>query len=144
MKKARGRIQCAQKTALAVVLVLLMGLTGCTKGSYIAVRSYENNTPVSMSMRYEKFSGKKSKTISLDTPSEVFVAVITESGSLNLSITDAEGNSFYTGKDLPSSSFSVSLGKPGKYTIKVEAKDHKGSYDISWDTANEAEKAPFT
>lgn len=90
-----------------------------------------------MSMSYEKFSGSKSKTISLDEPSNVSVVVSTESGTLDLSITDKDGNSYYNGINIPSSAFSVSLDKSGKYDITVSADNHKGSYDISWDNMDE-------
>lgn len=122
-----------RRIALAAVFVLIILTAGCTRGSFITIKSHENNTPTSIAMSYENFSGSKSKTISLDEPSDVSVIVSTESGSLCLSITDKDGNSYYKGIDIPSSSFHVSLDKQGKYVITVTADNHKGSYDISWD-----------
>jgi hypothetical protein len=122
-----------KKIAVAVGFILIILLAGCTRGSFITIKSHENNTPTSMAMSYEKFSGFKSKTISLDEPSDVSVVISTESGSFDLSIIDKDGNSYYEGTDIPSSSFRVSLDKQGKYEITVTADNHKGSYDISWD-----------
>ncbi|NLJ30288.1 MAG: hypothetical protein GX424_01560 [Clostridiales bacterium] len=122
-----------KKITLAVGLTLIILMAGCTRGSFITIKSHENNTPTSMSMSYEKFSGSKLKTISLDEPSDVSVVVSTESGSLDISITDKDGYSYYAGTDIPSSSFRVSLDKQGKYEITVNADNHKGSYNISWD-----------
>jgi hypothetical protein len=123
----------AKNTTLALILTLLFLAAGCTSGSYVTVKSFENNTADSMSMRYEKFSGTKSKTISLDEPATVCVNIVSDTGSLGLTITDKDGRSYYEGNELPSSSFSVSLDTPGKYKITIKADNHKGSYDISWD-----------
>lgn len=85
-----------------------------------------------MSMRYDKFDGHKSRSIKLDSPTEITVDIQSESGSLDLSITDSDGNSYYQGQDIPTSTFSVHLDKPAEYIIKVEAEDHKGSYQLDW------------
>jgi hypothetical protein len=126
-----------KRVALAVILGLVIFVTGCANGSFITIKSHENNTSTAMSMSYEKFSGFKSRTIKLDEPGKINVDILSESGSLNLAITDKDGNSYYDGADIPTSSFSVNLDKPGEYEFKVEADNHKGSYNISWDTPND-------
>lgn len=119
---------------LAILLVILLG-TGCTFGSYSVVKATENNTTTSMQMSYEKFNGNKNRAIKLDEGESCSVAVniASESGRINLSIEDEDGDSYYQGTNLPTSSFTVYLDKAGKYTIRVEGDSHTGSYSISWE-----------
>lgn len=122
---------------LALLLLPLLLLAACTSGSYSALMAVENNTFTSMQMRYEQFNGYKAKSLKLNEGEtcEVTVDIVSDEGSLGLSITDQDGVSYYEGTDLPTSNFSVSLDKAGDYTIRVDAQKHSGSYDISWETA---------
>ncbi len=115
-----------------VILGLTILMTGCTCNSFYTEKLYEHNTSASMYMSYEKFSGTKTKTISINEPGEIKVDITTESGSLDLSVTDKDGNSFYVGNDIPTSTFSVKLDMAGEYEITAEADSHKGSCEITW------------
>jgi len=119
---------------LAVTAVMILA-AGCSFGSYSVVMASENNTQTSMQMSYEKFSGNKNRVISIKEGEacEVTVDIASESGKLDLSIEDEDGNSYYRGTELPTSSFTVYLDKAGKYIIRVEGDVHTGSYNISWD-----------
>ena len=123
----------AFKKTVILILGFVFLLAGCSRGSYVTVKSVENNTASSMSMRYEKFSGTKARTVNLDDGElSIEVAVVTESGSLDLTITDTNGKNYYTGTDMETSAFIVRLDSPGKYVITLNADNHKGSYSVSW------------
>ena len=112
-------------------------LTGCTCGSFTVLRGSELNTPTKMSMSYEKFSGFKQRNIEVseDETLVISVNIVTNGGSIDAYIArdNDTANSTYEGKDIPTSSFTVTISKPGKYTLRVDARNHTGSYSFSWE-----------
>lgn len=70
-----------------VFIIMAFYLTACTVSRSIAIMSVETNTATSMKMSYEKFTGIKKKTFTLDNsdPMEMNVNIKTDSGKLNLS-----------------------------------------------------------
>lgn len=94
----------------------------------------EANSPTSLSMVYDQFTGRKEAqiTVSPGKPVEVAVHILTENGSIDTYIVKSSGEASYEGRDIPTSSFMVLLQEPGTYTIGVEAKNHAGSYSFSW------------
>ena len=105
------------------------------RGRYDFVKSCNMNTSKSMAMKYEKFNGYKSILFHLGEAEicNLSVAITSEAGNLNLSITDQNENSYYKGTGIPTSTFIIRLDKTGDYTIILEAENHKGGYMISWD-----------
>ncbi|MDF2510985.1 MAG: hypothetical protein K0S04_851 [Herbinix sp.] len=118
--------------SILLILITLLSFSGCSSGFEIG--SVENSTSTKITMSYYLFSGVKTRkiTVEKDKPVDVAVEIESEGGSLDLSITDEKGNSSYQGQDLESSSFLVTLSEEGTYTLQIEAKKHKGSFDISW------------
>lgn len=116
-------------------LMLVFLLTGCTPDSSFTVGSFENNTKTSTSMKYQRFNGQKTRKITVEKGKKLVVSmdIVTESGSLSMSIKNDKEESFYTGTDMQTSSFQVDLDKAGEYTITLKAKNHKGSYKVSWE-----------
>lgn len=117
-----------------VLIIIVFSLTACTFSSSIAIKAVETNTATSMKMRYEKFTGIKTKTFTLDKtdPIEMNVDIKTDSGKLNLSVKGKDGKSFYSGTELQTSSFQVILDGAGKYEITIQCDEHKGGYEITW------------
>lgn len=125
-----------KKIAVCIaVLLLMLAMTGCPRGSYIVINGLETNTAHSMAMRYDRFKGHKTVTVRVPEGEvwEVYADIVTDSGKIGLSITDRDGHSYYQEEELPTSTFTVTLEKAGRYDIRVDAEDHKGSYRISWD-----------
>jgi major membrane immunogen (membrane-anchored lipoprotein) len=123
------------KKLLGLVLIIVtFSLTACTVSHSIAIKSVETNTATSIKMSYEKFTGIKTKIFTLDNgdPMEMNVDIKTDSGKLNLSVKGKDGESFYSGTELPTSAFQVILGGAGKYEITIQCDDHKGGYEITW------------
>jgi hypothetical protein len=124
-----------KKIAVCIaVLLLMLAMTGCPRGSYIVIKGVQTNTAHSMAMRYDRFKGHKTVTVKVPEGEvwEVYVDISTDSGEIGLSITGRDGRSYYQEEELSTSSFTVTLEQAGKYDIRVDAEDHKGSYHISW------------
>jgi hypothetical protein len=121
---------------MAVLMVLISILGGCTCGSGTVKNGVENNTPTKMSMLYEEFTGYKQTHINVEAgkPVVVVVSIVTEKGSIDAYIARDNdiANSSYQGNDIPTSSFTVTLTEAGKYTVRVDAEKHTGSYSFSW------------
>lgn len=121
------------KRILITLLALLMLLSGCT-GSYTTKMSVENRNSHSFSMRYDYFNGTKVYTI--DAKEEhlaVKVDIVSDSGELAVTIAKGGETPAYTGNQIPTSSFTVYLSDPGKYTVTITAQKHAGSYSFDWE-----------
>ncbi len=130
--------------SLVIILIVLTSvLSGCTYdkevinmslNQEVLVDSSEEATPTSITMSYDSFTGYRIKTIDLDEceACEVFVDIVSENGDIDLSITDDTGESYYEGKSIPTSNFSVSLASSKSYTLKVKTLKHIGSFNIQW------------
>jgi len=124
-----------KKIFLGVISIMIIVIfVGCTTGSGTAILMNENNSSNRMSASYSKFSGYKKTSITLKDGDEksVNVNIVTEKGDISLKITNEDGESFYQGDKMDTSSFTVDLDKEGEYTIRIDAKKHSGSYDINW------------
>jgi hypothetical protein len=122
------------------LLLLLIILCSCTKGSGIMKNATEINTPTKMSMMYDKFTGFKETTIRVDkeNPITISVNITTVSGKIDAYIAkeNDKSDTSYEGNDIPTSSFTVTLSEAGDYTIRVDADDHSGGYSFSWQENN--------
>lgn len=121
---------------LIIFIVLLFG--GCTHGSSFTIGSLENNTTTSMYMKHIKFSGNKNTEFNINEGeyAEITVDITTESGKIDLYIRDDKDNIAYEGNKLQTGKFTVTIKDSGKYKIRIEAKDHKGSYLVKWNIKN--------
>lgn len=121
--------------ASMMVFVILL-VSGCSNvGSYSFINSQEKSENNSWSASYDKFNGYKQREITLTGEDEhtFIVEVVTNSGTIGLSIKDKDGKSFYTGKEMPSSSFEVIVDKEGTYIIRLDVDNHSGGFDIKWE-----------
>lgn len=123
-----------KKLIYPLMLVLFLGLAGCTKRFTFELGAFENNTSTQMSMSYKKFDGVKDRqlTVKEGESVEINVDIETEDGTLDAYIYNEELEYSYEGKDIETSTFTVTLTEPGEYTIKVEADMHEGSYSFTW------------
>ena len=122
------------KKIILLALCASVLLSGCAASGSFVKNSVESSTDTSWAMSYEQLDGSKAMTVTLDdtTATEFTVAIATDSGSLSLSITGADGTEYYTGNKLPTSDFTVRADKSGPYEIRIEADHHHGSFAVSW------------
>lgn len=123
-----------KKLIYPLMLILFLGLAGCTKNFTFEIGAVEYSDFNSMSMSYKKFDGVKDKHIIVEEgkPLEIRVSFETKDGMLDAYIFNEDLEYFYEGKDVETSSFTVTLTEPGDYTIKVDADMHEGSYSFYW------------
>lgn len=83
---------------------------------------------------YSKLDGYRQRNISLSKGSHTFsIEIVTNSGEISLSITGKDGIEYYKGTSLPTSTFEVEADVNDKITLRVDAKNHNGSYKIKWE-----------
>ncbi|ACL76268.1 hypothetical protein [Ruminiclostridium cellulolyticum] len=128
-----------RKLILLFLILAAVILPGCTYGNYSSTRSVQINTSSQMYMSYAKFNGTRTTQVRVKKgkPIDVHAKIVSKEGNLDLSVTDDKKNKIYNGKNLPTSSFVVTIDKEGVYNITVRGEKHKGSYKITWGEANE-------
>lgn len=128
---------------ILLLIILVLTSTGCSKTKFqikaptkdeVLISASEEVTPTSIAMSYNAFTGYRSKIIDLDQceTCDISIDVISTSGNLDLSILDATGELAYKESSIPTGSLFLSLAGGTRYTIKVNAIDHVGSFDINF------------
>lgn len=125
-----------RRRGTALLLAVVLALTACQAGASkeTLVDGVETVNSDTMSMEYGKFNGERTGEFTVAETEEAWIQVdiITTKGSLDVSITDADGNFVYSGQNIrDSQSFSVKA-ESGTYTIQVTGHDHEGSYSFQW------------
>lgn len=116
-----------------VLFLAVLLLTGCVSGSFVTRGCVTKQTSTGISMKYRSFDGCKTFSLRIDGENpEIWVEIRSDSGSFGLTIEDADGNKYYSGNELPTSSFTVVLPQSGKYTVTVTARKHSGSFSLDW------------
>jgi hypothetical protein len=124
------------KRFLIILLIILLTFAGCSGN--IEIGSIENNTSKEMSASYTKFSGTKQTNLTVEAgkPIDISADIVTKKGSLNVYIYQkgekSEANYNYSGTNIKTTNFTVTLSDPGDYIIKVTARNHKGSFSFTW------------
>lgn len=100
--------------------------------------SYESNDnrPYFYSEEYKSFysnieSGLKTIDIEYENSVRIDLNVVTESGSLDIKITDSNGNQYFNQQNLLTSSREIALDKADTYTITLTADNHSGGFSIT-------------
>lgn len=84
----------------------------------------------SWSGKYTSLDGTISKTIHTDTePDTIRVEIVTESGSISITMIDPNGNVVFEQSDINTSSFDVDVS--GKVRVRIEAENHRGSFSFT-------------
>lgn len=115
---------------LAMLVLMLFTVTGCEFTRTVMSVSKENSTGFSMS--YKKFSGTKSYTLRVKQPGAMVLDIESESGTLNVCVTDSDKNVIYEANNIATGSYIIELPESGNYTVKMMAEDHRGSYAADW------------
>ncbi len=120
-----------KKLLIPLILLLLIGLTGC---SNISIGSVQNNTSHKMSASYFLYSGMKKKELTVKDGEtvEIAIKITTKKGKIDAFIYDENGEYLYKGEDIQEEASSVTLTEPGDYTIEVDADNHRGSFSFTW------------
>ena len=136
------------RQGLVIFLAFLLLLAACrsVEPKEILQDASETMDDSTMAMEYTKFSGERAGTFVVEDEQEAWIQIdiMSAAGSLDISITDQEGNSIYAGTNIENSS-SFSVGAPsGTYTIKVTGHEHQGSYSFVWNRQEIKKDASIT
>lgn len=85
-------------------------------------------TDTSWSLVYDQFDGERAMT---EDAAEFIVVIVTEEGSLGVTITGADGAEYYKGSELPTSTFTVEAQGEGPCEIRLDADHHRGSFTVT-------------
>ena len=113
---------------VVVAIILLSALGIGTLRSGIRVGYVSHDSLHSWSASYFWLLGRLQHTIYPETDT-LHVEVKTESGTISIEMKDADGNVIFSKNNIGTSSFEVNVS--GKVVIKIEADQHKGSFNIS-------------
>lgn len=109
---------------LILILILILGSIGCSKVDFDGeVVSNENE----FAMEYSLLNVSKSHSFELVEGNKISVQIEKESGKLNVSIKDDNGNEVYKGNDVSSGRYEISVKENGTYTIEVTGDNSSGS-----------------
>lgn len=61
---------------------------------------------------------------------EIMADIQCDGGRIDVTITPEDGEPIYTGKRLPTSSFSIVPKTPGKYTVTISGENASGSVHV--------------
>ncbi len=117
--------------SLIIILLSFVMISSCsTSGRVIGAVKIENETEKSMT--YTQFDGTKKYAFKVEDDEQVSVkvSVVSKSGKLDAYIAkdNDRTNAVYEGNDIKTSSFSVNIKEPGKYTIFLKGDAHEGGY----------------
>jgi hypothetical protein len=136
----KGRFSRILTVAVAYVLfgALLFWLVGpwsaASSGVGSSLMRVENSGRDHWNASYERFDGFWWRNVSLDEGTHRFtVETATESGEISLSVKGKDGTEYYSGPGFPASTFDVEVDGKERVTVRIDVKDHCGSYKISWE-----------
>jgi hypothetical protein len=120
-----------------MLLALVFCFSGCSNETETVIGGIEDNSSTQLSMSYDEFTGYRQRIIHVPENMQVVVGVdiVTDSGSIKAYIARDNNidNSAYKGNEIKTSTFTVTLQEAGDYTLRVDAKKHRGGFTISWD-----------
>ena len=124
-----------RKSIIACLLCLVCVLfcsCGNTSGKFVVKKCVADQSKNGFSMRYESFDGYKTYEYDLKKDDFVQIKVVTDSGALDVLVTDAEGTAYVDKRALGNDEYEFSASTAGKYVFRFTAKKHSGSFVVSW------------
>lgn len=122
---------------ILVILCCSILFTGCSDTNSMLFYS-EVQTEDSLTIKYKSFTGESydmldGDTIQIDSGEVCTLKfdVITEDGTLSISIVDSNGNTVHKKENIATSNFEFKLDKKGSYHIYLNGNKHKGSIKVS-------------
>jgi len=117
---------------VAAVLAALLLMTGSfSSGSGLRVGWSERKGLDYWSATYMHYDGWRQRTINWDGKAELLYAEIeTESGELDLAVTDEAGNTLFFRENIGTDSFEIPIS--GRCRVRVTADGHKGGIHLVW------------
>lgn len=78
--------------------------------------------------------GMTANRFSMELPiyetADLSISCVTESGRMDMSITDADGNVYFSEVDIQTGNYKTKSVEPGTYLIIIQADQHRGSFSV--------------
>jgi|GEM_PF-6456521 len=92
----------------------------------------DDNLPESIGRETKGMTAKNlSFDIEISNPMVLLITCVTESGKLDMKITDDGGQKIFEENDVPTEGFTVDINSPGTYKVIIYAEKHTGSFWIT-------------
>lgn len=113
----------------AVLACIAIFFSGCGFNSGIALLKIESSTKTSWKQSHDYLMGTEKRTLSLGgEPQEMVIEVVTENGEIDITVTGKNREEIIAIDDAKTGTYEFAA--EGKIKIKVEAKEHKGSFEV--------------
>lgn len=114
---------------LPLVLAILVALTACTasKGSIVIL---ENPNGTGFTMDFKKFNARNKCELSLKEDDELQIEISRDDGEIALTVTGKNGSKPYTGNNLDSGIFIVTVSETDEYVFTITGDNATGNVAV--------------
>lgn len=112
---------------IALLFFTIIALTGCNSEKFEGSKTGNQNEFI---MEYSIFTGTEFSDLVLEAGEQLFVEVVASSGKVNIEIGQDGDEPIYAGKEVPSSTFGLTIQESGIYTLTITGEKAKGSFRI--------------
>lgn len=114
---------------LSLVFAIIVAISACTatKGSIVIL---ENPNKTEFTMDFKEWSAKNKCELSLNRGDVLQIGVVREGGEIGLAVRGKKGSEPYTGNDLESCLFTVTVSESDEYLIQITGKDATGKVTV--------------
>ncbi|MGI6412208.1 MAG: hypothetical protein ACOXZ5_00790 [Syntrophomonadaceae bacterium] len=112
-----------------LVIAILITISGCTasKGSIVIL---EKPNGKGFTMEFKEWSSNNKCELSLDKGDVLQFEVVREDGEIALKVSGKNGSEPYTGNDVRSGIFTVTVSESDTYEIRITGKDATGKVTL--------------
>lgn len=115
------------KKCIPLILLCLL-LAACGQPDYNGSRLGNDRE---LHMAYTAFNTTDGQTLSLEAGETLQVQVVSDAGSLAITIQKEEDPPIYQGTNLPTQTFTVAVEETGDYTVTLTGEKARGSVDVT-------------
>ena len=122
-------VRCIRKmnpiAFLPLVIAIIIALSACTatKGSVVIL---EKPNGTGFTMDFKEWSAKNKCELSLNRGDVLQIEIARESGEITFTVNGKKSSEPYTGNDLESGIFTVTVSETDEYVIRITGKDATG------------------
>ncbi|SHJ37549.1 hypothetical protein SAMN02745176_03384 [Lutispora thermophila DSM 19022] len=110
---------------LPLLIAIIIAISACSapKGSIVIL---ENPNGTGFTMDFKKWGSKSKCELSLSKGDVLHIEVLREDGEIALMVSGKNGSEPYTGNNLKSGLFTVTVSETDKYAIRITGKNATG------------------
>jgi hypothetical protein len=123
--RTRGIRNMRRIIFLPLAIAIITSVTACTAGGSIVILGSPDRTACTMDFR--EWSSKNKCELSLSKGDVLQIEVVREDGEIDLAVSGKNGSEPYTGNDLESCAFTVTISETDKYDVRISGRDATGN-----------------